>query len=128
MASNEKYKNMTFGFYISGQDDQTQPLVTKDLFAAAIKHYQQVIINQKSPWVETIEDGRTIKLSPITVDLNTGLFWGAISRKRLETLPYLGSDKDYEEKKLKCLRTIMCGKEVISVISLMMTFLFFRRI
>lgn len=100
MANQDKYKNMTFGFYTSGQDDQTKTLVTEDIFKKATNHYTQVILGSATAWVETIEAERKIKLSPIQVDLPTGYYWGAISKVRVETLPYLGNATGSKERKI----------------------------
>lgn len=100
MSGKEKYKNMTFGFYISGQDDQKTTINTSQYFEKACEHYEQVILSQQEPWVEDLGDGREIKLSPITKDLKTGVFNGVISRKRTETLPYVGSKLDHRERKI----------------------------
>ncbi|MGL6427783.1 hypothetical protein [Aeromonas hydrophila] len=100
MADNVKYKNITLGFYISGQENQQLKLNTSQYFENARAHYEQVVLAVQTPWVEDIGDGREIKLSTVIKDTKTGVFQGVISKKRTETLPYVGSSKDHRDRKI----------------------------
>ncbi|MFB2710428.1 hypothetical protein ACE1BU_05935 [Aeromonas veronii] len=100
MVNNVKYKSMTLGFYISGQEDQQIEINTSQYFEYARTHYDDVLLKKEEPWFESIDDNREFKLSPVTKDLKTGVYRGAISKKRIDTLPYVGSSKDHTERKI----------------------------
>lgn len=100
MANYIKYKSMTLGFYISGQENQQVSINTSQYFEKAREHYEAVLLNKAEPWFESIDDTREFKLSPVFKDLNTGVYSGVISKKRIDTLPYVGSSKDHTERKI----------------------------
>ncbi|HAT6342860.1 TPA: hypothetical protein JAJ28_000536 [Aeromonas hydrophila] len=100
MATNVKYRSMTFGFYISGQEDQQIKINTAEYFEKARDHYANVLLAQAEPWIESVDDGREFKLTPISKDNVTGVYRGIISKKRIDTLPYIGRRNDHSERKI----------------------------
>lgn len=93
-------RKISLGFYITGQNEQSHPIITGEAFKAAEEHYKNIILGGKQPWIDKVDD-KKIKLSMLTYKEEFKAYFGAIARYRDEALPFIENTNTREERKIK---------------------------
>lgn len=90
-----KPKNITCSFFLTSQDDKSQPSPSIDAMHQACEYYKNVILGTEKPWSENSSIWKT-KLSLISkfTDSDNEYYFGAIGRYRDTTLPFIEKNID----------------------------------